>query len=131
MKAVATAAIERGCEFFNLPGEWTVSLVITDDEEKASPASVHCQHDYLTYAVHINPSGYESLADVWRDAGGHEVGHLVMEEALSLHEFMVDAKDRNAPHLIRALERGTMRLEQLFVRVNPYPGDDAFKEVSA
>lgn len=107
---VAAAAVKRACEFFGIPSDFAVSLVMTTDDEKANPASVFCRHDYLEYKVHINPQGYDSLAEVWRDAGGHEVGHLVMEEALSLCQILQDRNDRSAPHLLRALERGTMRL---------------------
>jgi hypothetical protein len=122
---VAEAAFDAARDFFQLSPEWQIDFYADDLEDEGSRAEIRTEQRYLRVEIVYDATQFDSGADLWETIG-HEVAHMVLNE--------YDAIEATLPNHLRhwfthANERAVVRLERLFKRERPYPGDEAFKEM--
>lgn len=121
---IAARAFSDAMAFFQPSPEWDVKLEAREIEEEDTPAQLWTKQDYLLATVVYDPAQCESGERLWSHIG-HEVAHLLSGEYIVLEQQF---PDREGARFTHACERLTVRLERLWVRERPYPGDEAFKE---
>lgn len=124
-------AIPEAMRYFEVSSDLTLVGVTEAHPESKEPACVEMIHAYHRHDIHIVPERCHSGEDVWCYAG-HEVAHSVTRELLYLHSVIEEAgADEMTVMMMRDyLEMATARLEGMFARDCPYPGDEAFAEAA-
>jgi hypothetical protein len=132
---IARKAFEVAKDFFQPPSEWDVTLYsiedapewLQDEYPSDAQACVHISHQSLKARILYDPERIDDEQELWASIA-HEVAHLLMTDSIRLGDQYRGNDAKNAEH---ALEVTTIRLERLFLRERPYPGDDAFRQKEA
>ncbi len=116
--------IEKAREFFQVPDEIKIILSPRHSPEDVA-ADIEWDATSLRGRIRVNiyklSSGEE---DIWETAG-HEVAHMVSRELLAMRNrksFPAEIEDE----FMEYLEMCTIRLEQLFLRHCPDPGEELY-----
>lgn len=121
---IARAAFNAALRFFQPSPEWIIKLEPRTIEEEETPGQCWTRQDYFLAQIVYDPAQCEDGAEVWRVIG-HEVAHLLSSEYIVLEQHLPERYHGLCTH---ASERLTTRLERLFLRHYPYPGDAKFKK---
>lgn len=121
---VARAAYMAALRLFQPSPEWSVSLEAQVIDEPEVPAQCWTKPDYLLAQIVYDPAQCENGEEIWRVIG-HEVAHLLSPEYTVLERMLPERYHSLSTH---ANERLTTRLERLWMRQQPYPGDAKFKK---
>lgn len=125
---VGEAAFAAAVDFFRPSPEWTLTLVFEAlGEDTDAEAQLWQRLNYLRAQVVVDLSRHDDGAHIWRNVG-HEVAHMLLYEYDALQASQPKAFDEL---LTQANEHATTRLQRLFERERPYPGDDAFAAAPA
>lgn len=124
---VAQAAFAQALAFFQPSPEWAIQLERRPIDEEETPAQCWTKQDYLLAQIVYDPDQCENGAELWR-AIGHEVAHLLSSEYIVLEQNLPQRYHGLCTH---ASERLTTRLDRIWVRERPYPGDEKFAEAGS
>lgn len=121
---VAQAAFAQALAFFQPSPEWRPELRrdVIDDAEIC--AQCWTKPNYFIAHIVYDPDNCENGAELWRVIG-HEVAHLLSPEYTVLEGMLPERYHAYSNHANEVL---TTRLERLFLRHHPYPGDEQFAE---
>lgn len=121
VQKVATEAIARAREFFNVTPEWKISLQLAEND---SEAEIFIRLHYHVATIQMDPGKYEKASTVWADAA-HEVAHLLVADVSRLYDYAKTLDGVNPDYLAElwkhSIEPVVMRLENLFIKHNPMP----------
>ncbi|WP_019008971.1 hypothetical protein [Deinococcus aquatilis] len=122
---VAQRAYASAWGFFQPSPEWLMEPIEAKElpsEDGTGEAVLWFRIDYLRAKVVYDPARHDDGAHLWRNMG-HEVAHLLLMEYDAIQQGMKGTQERAMTH---ANERAVTRLDRLFMRERPYPGDEAF-----
>ena len=126
---VARRAVDKACEYFDIKG-WDIDLSIKRLEDDTR-GCIDKQVAYLRVWISIDASQADDLEAVWRTTA-HEVAHIALCEVDILYhgakKLMNDYDKQESLDFFHELaaERTTVKLERMFMRDCPYPGDEEF-----
>lgn len=119
---VAGRAYASALAFFQPSPEWRITLARQTIDEEEVPAQCWTKQNYHRAQIVYDPAQCEDGAELWRVIG-HEVAHLLHSEYIVVE---IHAPKHLQGFLEHAGERLATRLENLFLRERPYPGDAEF-----
>lgn len=123
---VVDAGVKEAARFFGISDEIEIRIDVSDDvpdDCKDAAMFIDIQHAYLRAKITAYPPNIRTYAEAWEFAG-HEVAHLVTREIDSvLTQTSSALRDLGTT----GMEQATTRLQRLFIRECPYPGDEAFE----
>lgn len=124
VQAVVNAAVARARRYFRIPDEFE-TFVFDEPAQHQSrdvPLLTVIVHEYLFHEIYVRADSVSAYALAWKYAG-HEVAHLQSRELVRLFGDLPEDFSDDARAGIEAL---TTRLDRMFLRDCPYPGDAAF-----
>lgn len=130
---VAEAAAKEAVAFFSISPEWEIDIksekLAEEGMDFVSAGGNHINLEYHQSLIKYDFGAVDSYENLWRVIG-HEVAHLVLAEFDLLYAQFASTP-RLTPlsvGLTHCIERAVTRLERLFIRQHPYPGDQTFLE---
>ncbi|MFC6591686.1 hypothetical protein ACFP81_06450 [Deinococcus lacus] len=124
LQRVAETGVTEAMRFFGISDEIEVRCEIDNSvpDVDGGAAVIYMQHEYLRAKIVFHSVNIDTYEEAWGFAG-HEVAHLVTRE--------IDAVLARCPSALmhlgcNGIENATTRLQRLFMRERPYPGDAQF-----
>lgn len=121
---VVNAAIRHARRYFRIPDEFETFVFPNPapDQDSDTPLMTFITPEYLFHEIYVRPDAVKAYALAWKYAG-HEIAHLQSRELARLFD---DLPDANRDAMRDGIEALTTRLDRMFLRDCPYPGDDHF-----